>query len=161
MDKKSSDFIKLAYKYGKVKEVQEAFKEYPVENEWHKGNIELVVKEESEEYNLYCIGDIVFVKEFFYESGKIGNNHLFVIIDQDNLVVPIENFGMLISSQLNKLRFETNIMLKKDEENGLNRDSLVKTDVIYKIDTKQILFKIGHVDDDKVEEYKQAFLKNI
>ena len=161
MDKKSSDFIKLAYKYGKVKEVQEAFKEYPVENEWHKGNIELVVKEESEEYNLYCIGDIVFVKEFLYESGKIGNNHLFVIIDQDNLVVPIENFGMLISSQLNKLRFETNIMLKKDEENGLNRDSLVKTDVIYKIDTKQILFKIGHVDDDKVEEYKQAFLKNI
>lgn len=29
----------------KVKELKEAFEEYPVENEWHKGKIENVIKE--------------------------------------------------------------------------------------------------------------------
>ena len=161
MDNKSSDFIKLAYKYGKVKDAQESFKEYPVENEWHEGKIELVVNEDSEKYNVYSIGDIVFVKQFTYEDGKEGHNHLFVIIEQDNLVVPIENFGMLISSQLDKLKYEANKPLKSNAQNGLNKDSLVKTDVIYKIDTNQILFKIGCIDQEKVEEYKQAFLNQI
>lgn len=35
-----SDFLKIAYKYNKVKDLQEAFKEYPVEDEWHKGKVE-------------------------------------------------------------------------------------------------------------------------
>lgn len=39
-----SDFLKMAYKYGKVKELKEAFEELPVE-EWHKGNAENWLKE--------------------------------------------------------------------------------------------------------------------
>ena len=35
-----SDFLRLAYEKGKVKEVKEAFDEYPVEKEWHQGKIE-------------------------------------------------------------------------------------------------------------------------
>lgn len=162
MKEELSDFLKTAYKYGKVKDVKEAFEEYPVEEEWHKGKIENILKEEEESYNInYEIGDIIFVKEYIYSDGKIGNNHLFVIIDQDNTAVPIENFGMLISSNLEKLKFNSNKLLKKDNINNLHKDSIVKTDVIYKISNEQILFKIGKVDKEKIEEYKKNFYNNL
>lgn len=35
-----SDFLKIAIKNGRVRDVKEAFMEYPEEEEWHKGNIE-------------------------------------------------------------------------------------------------------------------------
>lgn len=77
------------------------------------------------------------------------------------MAVPIENFGMLISSKIEKAKYKQNKLLKADDKNGLNVDSIVKTDVIYKIDNKNILFKIGSVDYDKIEKYKQSFLDNI
>lgn len=40
-----SDFLKIAYKYNRVRDLKEAFEEYPVE-EWHKGKIENVLKED-------------------------------------------------------------------------------------------------------------------
>lgn len=71
-----SDFLKIAYKYNKVKDLKEAFEEYPVEEEWHKGKVENVLNEDIESYNInYDIGDIVFVKEYTYSDGKTGNNH--------------------------------------------------------------------------------------
>lgn len=154
-----SEFIKLAYSKGKVRDIEEAFEEYPVENEWHQGKIENIICEETEQYNIYSIGDIVFAKRYKYQDGKDGNNHLFVIIDQDNLAVPIENFGMLISSQIDKLKYTQNKLLKKDNENRLRTDSIVKTDVIYKITNDNISFKIGKVDMDKVEEYKRSYME--
>ena len=48
MKEELSDFLKTAYKYGKVKEVKEAFDEYPVKEEWHKRNIENILKEYEE-----------------------------------------------------------------------------------------------------------------
>ena len=33
-----------------IKSVEEAFKEFPPEEEWHEGRIENVLREESEEY---------------------------------------------------------------------------------------------------------------
>lgn len=162
MKKDLSDFLKIAYKYNKVKELKEAFEEYPVEEEWHKGKIENVIKEVKENYNdNYDIGDIVFVKEYSYSDGKIGNNHFFVIIDQDNTAVPIENFGMLISSNLDKLKYHSNKLLKKDEINNLHKNSIVKTDVVYKILNEQIVFKIGKVDSEKIEEYKKSFYDSL
>ena len=106
MDKGLSDFIKFAYEHNKVKDVEEAFEKYPVNEEEHCGKIENILNEEKETYGLYSIGDIVFVKKYEYQDGKEGNNHLFVIIDQNNLAVPIENFGMLISSNLNKIKYK-------------------------------------------------------
>lgn len=41
-----SEFMKIAYKYGKVKNLSEAFKEFPAEEEWHKGEIEYYEKVE-------------------------------------------------------------------------------------------------------------------
>lgn len=158
MDNNISDFIKIAYEHNKVKELKDAFEEFPVEQEWHKGRIENVVCEERSNYDsTYKIGDIVFVREYKYNNGNKGNNHLFVIIDQNNLAVPIENFGMLISSNLDKLRFNSNVLLEKDEINHLKKDSLVKTDVIYRILNEQILFKIGTVEQEKIEVYKKSF----
>ena len=45
-----SDFIKLANKHNKVKELDDAFEKYPVEEEWHKGKIENTLIEEEEKY---------------------------------------------------------------------------------------------------------------
>lgn len=157
MKEELSEFLKTAYKYGRVKDLEEAFKEFPVEEEWHEGKTENVLNEDGEVYSTYQIGDIVFVKEYTYSDGKMGNNHFFVIIDQNNTAVPIENFGMLISSNLEKLKFKANILLEKDNVNNLYKDSIVKTDVVYKILNEQILFKIGKVDNEKIEEYKQSF----
>lgn len=74
MQENLSDFLKIAYEHGKVKDLKEAFEEFPVEEEWHKGKVENVLREDSEEYIInYEIGDIVFVKEYkksFYENLK-------------------------------------------------------------------------------------------
>lgn len=162
MKKELSDFLKIAYKYNRVKDLKNAFEEYPVEEEWHKGKVENVLEEDGEEYNIsYNIGDIVFVKEYSYFDGKKGTNHFFVIIDKDNTAVPIENFGMLISSNLDKLKFKANKLLEKDDINNLKKDSIVKTDVVYKILNEQIIFKIGTVDNEKIEEYKNSFYESI
>ena len=63
MKEELSDFLKLAIKKGRIKDVEEAFKEFPPEEEWHKGKIENILREESEEYSLYKVGDIVFCKK--------------------------------------------------------------------------------------------------
>ncbi len=85
-----NDFLKIAKENGKIREIKEAFDYYPVEEEWHEGKVENVLKvqEDSQEYYIY-IGDI------------------------------------------------------------------------YKIDNRQILFKVGEVTKEKVKEYKEAFYKNL
>ena len=67
---------------------------------------------------------------------------------------------MLIFSNLDKLKFNSNVLLEKDENNNLHKDSIVKTDVVYKILNEQIIFKIGKVDKEKIEEYKQSFYRH-
>ena len=107
-----SDFIKEAYEANRVKNVDEAFKEFPPEEEWHKGKIEYVIEEANVIYGDTCeIGDIVFVRKYYYDNGEEGSNHFFVIIDQDNIAVPIEYFGMIISSNLSKLKYDSNVLL--------------------------------------------------
>ena len=49
---------------------------------------------------------------------------------------------------------------KKDNKNNLKTDSIVKTDVIYKIFTKNILLKIGNIDKTKVDIYKNYLINN-
>ena len=155
-----SDFIKMAYKNGDIKDVSLAFEEFPPEEEWHKGSIDYFINESSLAYGDICeIGDIVFVKKYRYSDGQTGQNHLFVIIDQNNIAVPIENFGMIISSNLDKLKYRSNILLEKNNINNLNKNSLVKTDEIYKIANEQIAFKIGKVELDKVNEYKKCYME--
>ena len=87
---------------------------------------------------------------------------MFVIINKNNnIAVPIEYLGMIISSKIEKLKYQGNILLAKDNKNNLEMDSIVKANVLYKIETKEIVMKIGRVDDDKIEEYKETYLKII
>lgn len=166
-EKFSKDFneiLKLAYAKGRVKSLEEAFEEYDPEEEWHQGKIENVLnlnEDLEDKYSVYKIGDIVYVQKYYYKNGKPGRNHLFVIIGQNNIAVPIENFGMLISSKIEKQKYPSNKLLKKDSKNGLKKDSIVKTDHIYNIDDECILFKIGYVERNKVEEYIKEFSKNL
>ena len=158
------EFLKKIKEIGKIKPLEDAFKEYPVEEEEHKGKIDsyTAVAEENEEYfhkTTYNVGDIVYVKRYKYENGKEGKNHLFVIISKDNLAVPIEYFGMLISSKTYKRKYNTNNFLPKDKINHLRVDSIVKMDVVYNIQVEAIAFKIGKVDDDKIEIYKRRYLE--
>ena len=70
---KKDDFLDFALKSGRVKPLEEAFKEFPVEEEYHKGNAYYYIKEESEEYNKYSIGDIVFVRKYRNRFKKKEN----------------------------------------------------------------------------------------
>ena len=160
MENEMSDFVKKAIARGKVLPLSEAFKEFPVEEEYHKGKIEYFLREESVEYTKYKIGDIVFVKEYLYKDGSKGNNHFFVIIDNVNIVVPIEYFSsMLISSNVKKESY-TNKLIKKDNVNKLKKDSIVKTDYVYIISENQISFKLGEIELDMIEKYKEIHSKN-
>lgn len=47
MEEGLSEFLKFAYEKGKVKEVKDAFEEYPVEKEWHQGKIENIFSKKS------------------------------------------------------------------------------------------------------------------
>jgi hypothetical protein len=162
MENDYSEFIKKAYEMGRVKDLSDAFKEYPPEEEWHHGDAISFLGESKVEYLAsYSVGDIVYVKEFLYPDGSTGRNHLFVIVDKDNIAVPLDYFGMLISSKVNKLNYKSNKLLKKDSVNNLNKDSIVKTDSVYKISNEHILYKVGRVDDFRLEQYRMCFLENI
>ena len=84
---------------------------------------------------------------------------MFVIIGKDNFAVPIEYFGMLISSKIYKVKYDTNEFLEKDSINKLNKDSIVKIDEVYRIKEETISFRIGKVDEDKIEDYKRRYLE--
>ena len=115
------------------------------------------VGEKIELYNKYSIGDIVFVSKYKYNTGEDGYNPLFVIVDKDNRVVPVNEFCMIISSNLDKLKYKSNVLLKKDKINNLMRDSIVKTDELYKIKDVDIDKKIGKIDIDVVNLYVKMY----
>lgn len=151
------EIIKKAQEEGRVKDIKAAFKKYPVSEEIHQGNWEYYFAEKILKYESYEIGDIVFVKEYEYQDGRKGKEHLFVMIDVNNKCVPLEYFGLLLSSNLKKLRYKENLLLKKDNKNNLVKDSIVKCDVIYIIKQDSIVGKIGTVDFELIEKYKQIY----
>lgn len=112
----------------------------------------------------YETGDIVYVSEYTYSDGKQGTGHLFVIIDVNRLeLVPVEYFGMIVSSHREKSKtssnFEYNEPLNKSDDNGLTVDSIVKCDEMYTIPPKNIVFKIGVVDVDDYLRFIEAYNK--
>ena len=151
MDKKFTEKIK---KDNRLKPISDAFKEYPVEEEIHHVNIDYFIAERTILYS-YNVGDIVFVPDYEYHDKTTGKNHLFVIIDENDELVPLEYFGLLISSNLSKLKFKENVLLKKDKLNNLLKDSLIKTDFVYSLTKDMIAFKIGSVTIDKVNYFKK------
>lgn len=157
MKEQNSDFVKSIYENNEVRDLSDAFIKYPVEEEWHKGKIENFIAEPKEYYSVYDIGDIVFVKDYEYTSSQKGNNHLFVIIDKNNMAIPIENIAMLISSKIKKAKYPANKLIHKSKTNGLKVDSIIKTDEVYKILNSQILFRVGTIDSKAIELYKNSY----
>lgn len=100
----------------------------------------------------YDIGDIVFVNEYSYEDNITGSNHLFVVINDDNEVVPLDYFGLIVSSHIEKSKevsqFKYNEPLKANTANGLKTNIIVKCDQLYSFPKANIQFRIGHVDVD-------------
>lgn len=158
----SKDFLNWAKENDLIRPVEDAFKEYPPEEEWHKGKMPFKVKEaEPIGYGISVnVGDIVFVEDFSYENGQAGMNHFFVIIEEDNTAVPLEYFGLLISSKVNKLNYKENILLKKNKENKLRKDSIVKTDYLYKFTPNMISFKLSSVSQEQLELFRECIKQN-
>ena len=91
----------------------------------------------------YEIGDIVYVSKYTYANGDEGQGHLFVVINVDkNELVPVEYFGMLVSSHRDKSKenskFKYNEPLDKNTTNCLNNDSIVKCDELIKIPSVKV-----------------------
>lgn len=105
-------------------------------------------------YGTYKIGDIVYVSKY---KNKNVNKHLFVIVDEENRGIDIDYF----LSKLDKLKYESNVLLKKDNMNNLNKDSIVKTDNIYNIKKENIDFLVGKIDLKLVSEFKNNLLNGI
>ena len=119
----------------------------------------IYLNEEQNIYNFkYNAGDIVFVKKYNYKDGSTGSNHLFLIIE-DNYIVSMDYFCFLISSQLDKLKYDTNLFLAKDNQNKLKKDSIIKLDSIYRVENNDILFKVGEVTQKKLNMYRDTFVK--
>ncbi len=119
----------------------------------------IYLNEEKSSYNFkYNVDDIVFVKKYNYNDGSFGSNHLFLIIE-DNYIINMDYFCLLISSQLDKLKYDTNLFLAKDSKNKLKKDSILKLDSIYRIENDDILFKVGEVTKEKLNMYREIFIK--
>lgn len=114
-----------------------------VYKELEPSNIGFYIGEKLNVYGNYKIGDIVYVSKY---KNKNINKHLFVIVDEENRGVDIDYFCMLISSKLDKLKYKSNILLKKD--------SIIKTDNIYKINQENIDFLIGKVDIELINKFR-------
>ncbi len=157
----SKNFIERAKESGRVRPISEAFKEeIDEEDNFYKiEDIYYSVKETTVQRE-YKIGDIVFIENYQYKDMKEGHNHLFVVIDKDNIAIPLNYFCMIISSNIKKLQYQENILLEKDDKNNLRKDSIVKTDVIYQIDEDAVSYSIGKVPIEKVEFYKECFESN-
>ena len=106
----------------------------------------------------YNIGDIVFVANYIYKNGESGSNHLFVIIDEER-AVDINYFGFLISSNINKETFPYNELIKKNKDNGLHKDSIIKCDDVIQLDNKEICFKIGSITEEQLIKILNTFEK--
>ena len=126
----------------------------PIDDALYKEEIFYYIGEDFEEYHNPNRGEIVFVKTFLYPNGNIGENHLFVIMGNDEYI-DFEYYSMLISSQVYKEKYKYNYRVNKDKINNLNKDSIVKTDVIYKLKGENIVKYIGTISEEMLEKFEK------
>lgn len=106
----------------------------------------------------FNIGDIVFVSNYEYKNGATGTNHSFVIID-DGQAVDMNYFGFLLSSKTEKSTYPYNESLNKNQTNGLKKDSIVKCNDLIEIAKREIVFKIGYVEQVELERFMNTYMK--
>lgn len=150
-----NDFIKIAKRNNDIKVYSECYDSDPYLLEEEK--INFYIGEEVTKYGRYDIGDIVFVKKC-NDNAKV-DNHLFVIVDDDNRGIPLNYFCMVMSSNVEKVKYATNSLVLKDNKNHLKYDSIVKTDVIYNMKHDDISFTIGTISLKLIEKYKKLYME--
>lgn len=82
MKEELSDFLKTAYKYNKVKDLKEAFEEYPVEDEWHEGKLENVLKEDKQSDLILKNKSIWVFWKSLNETSKLKDIELYKTLDK-------------------------------------------------------------------------------
>ncbi len=111
----------------------------------------------------YEIGDIVWVAKFKDKEQNLVDHHFFVVISDDGELIPAEYFGFVISSNIHKSKenskFKYNEPLKKNNNNNLDVDSIVKCDKLFKIPKETINFKLGSVDVEDMLRFLEAYHK--
>ena len=115
------------------------------------------------------IGDIVLVDSYKYPEGNEGKYHNFVIMhiqSEEITVVPLEYFGFIISSQIEKNNtvnenFPYNEPIFPDENNRLKKDSHVKCDELIVIKPAHVIMKWGNVTVAQYEKFMELFEKSL
>ena len=84
------------------------------------------------------------------------------MISDDEKVVPMEYFGFVISSRIDKSKnsnpkFPYNEMLYKNNVNNLDRDSIVKCDQLFDIPANNIYRSIGRVNCEEINIFLDAY----
>ena len=157
--KRVSNLIKFAKEKDKVTKYSEFVNSQLAEEmKLTEEEVEYYISEKEEETKKYDIGDIVFVQNYMYKSGKCGQNHAFVIID-DGQAIDINYFGFLLSSNVTKSTYPYNEELNKDSRNHLKKNSIVKCDDLIEIVENEIKFKIGSVAESDLERFLNAYEK--
>lgn len=110
----------------------------------------------------YKMGDIIFASEAIKRNENDSvKSHLFVLIDDDGNVVPADYFGFVVSSNLDKSNknspYKYNEEIKRNNNNNLMVDSIVKCDQLMQIPRGNINKKIGEVDEEDLMRFLSAF----
>ena len=67
---------------------------------------------------------------------------------------------MILSSNLEKKKYKNNLIIKKNNTNNLNKDSIIKTDYIYYIKNSNIEFYVGKVLKEAIKKYNKLYKKS-
>ncbi len=106
------------------------FLEYIVMFNRIKRDNDILFMVSEDNFTEYKIGDIVFVREF---NGALVNSNVFVIIDNNNIGIPIDYLYYISSGCKN-------------------------IDFVYQLDDKKIIKKIGRINLSVISDYKKNYI---
>lgn len=106
-------------------------------------------------------GDIV-ITSIRPNGGSTQNGVRPVIILQNDIgnVQSGTTIVAAVTSKNKRQSFPTHVKIKKQNNTGLNEDSVAMLEQIFTIDKKSILKKIGSVDAATLKEIEQAILRS-
>lgn len=111
----------------------------------------------------YEKGDIIWASEAknLNEENNDVKNHYYVLINDDGTVVPLDYYGFVLSSRVEKSKenspYKYNEPISKDNENNLTTNSIVKCDKLFKIPVDNIGGKLGVINEDDFNRFLDAF----
>jgi len=80
----------------------------------------------------YKIGDVVITNRLDFSDV---DNHIFVIIEENNIAIPIDYLYFLFK-----------------------KDNVKNIDFVYQINDKKIIKKIGYIDKSVISDYKKHYI---